>query len=215
MGRPHKQLEGLQFGYLKVLEFAGVDSNQKALWKTRCVCGKIRVQQAQNFCRPKYQNQSCGCMRYKTIAAAVRTHGMTNHPAYAVWRSMCDRCRLPTHQAWHNYGARGIKVCAVWNNSFMAFWNDMGGAYRPGLTLDRRDNNGDYNRTNCRWTTRRVQCNNKRNNTHIETPWGLCTVSEASRLSGVGVTCLLYRIAHKVPQARLFDKPNFRNRFPR
>lgn len=126
---------------------------------------------------------------------------------------MCDRCRLPTHQAWHNYGARGIRVCDRWSHSFENFWEDMGVGYVSGLTLDREDNNGDYCKENCRWVTSLTQGNNRRGNRRIHTPWGFFTVAEASRLSGIGATTLLYRLDHCTPIARLFDKPSLTNRF--
>jgi hypothetical protein len=142
-----------------------------------------------------------------------KTHGMSSHPAYAVWRSMCDRCRLPSHQAWHNYGARGITVCKKWEASFSAFWEDMGASYQQGLTLERLDNSKGYSKKNCAWVTSREQGNNRRVNTRIQTPWGELTVAQASRRSGINVTTLLYRIEVGVPPSKMFVKPDLRNRF--
>jgi len=141
------------------------------------------------------------------IGDANRTHGMSKHPAYAVWRSMLDRCRLPTHQAWANYGGRGITVCSEWQ-SFETFWADMGPTYRRGLTLERKDNEGGYSAVNCEWATYRKQMNNKRGNVWIETPLGVMTVAEASRLSGIGHTTLLYRIAHGVSLSTILSTPD-------
>ena len=152
-------------------------------------------------------------MRYHLLSEAQKTHGMSKHPAYAVWRSMCDRCRLPTHQAWKNYGARGIKVCPEWEGSFENFWADMGAAYKKGLTLERIDVNKGYSKENCTWATMKSQARNKRKNVRINTPWGLVTVAEASERSGVGVTTILYRIKAGVPERLLLTKPDVRNRF--
>ena len=97
---------------------------------------------------------------------------------------MKDRCRLPTHQAWANYGGRGVSVCSAWQASFEAFWADMGPTYAKGLTLDRLDNSGDYTPENCAWRTYTDQSNNRRTNRKLQTPWGEMTLSQAARRAG-------------------------------
>lgn len=185
-------------------------TGQKRVWLIRCHCGVEFTMVGSEFGKGK--QQSCGCLTSQLISESRATHGMTSHPAYAVWRSMLDRCRLPTHQAWKNYGARGITVCDRWQ-TFEMFWADMGPTYVKGLTLDRRDNDGPYSPENCRWATPKEQALNKRGNRRIETPWGRMTVSEASERSGIGVTTLLYRLSRGVKTADLFSPPDFRNRF--
>jgi hypothetical protein len=134
------------------------------------------------------------------------THGMSRHPAYAVWRSMKNRCELDTHHAWHNYGGRGITVCGRWH-LFKNFWADMGETYKPGLSLERTDNNLGYCPQNCQWVTPRQQARNTRSNRMIKTPQGEMLLIEASELSGIGMTTLLYRHAVGWEPERMFDKP--------
>lgn len=203
-------LEGQRCGYLTAICYAGSDG-RRSLWTIRCDCGKEFIMAASEW--KKQKQKSCGCKRYETIRKLHTTHGMSGTPIWAVWHSMKERCECPTAQAWRNYGGRGIKVCERWSKSFEAFLEDMGPTYQKGLTLDRIDVNGDYTPENCRWITMKEQARNRRGNRRIETPWGLITVSEASERSGIGVTTLLYRLDHGVPNALLFTKPDFRNKF--
>jgi len=95
-------------------------------------------------------------------------------------------------------------VCDRWQD-FAAFWEDMGPTYKSGLTLERIDNNGNYEPKNCTWVTRKQQAYNRRSNRYIDTPWGRMTITEASVRSGVSVMTLHGRIKRNGVQARMFD----------
>ncbi len=212
-----KDMTGRRFGSLTVLRQGpsqGHGSN--SVWWVQCDCGAPeKLVSSAGWLRTnrKPTPVSCGCKMAEAMSLLNRTHGMSKHPAFAVWRSMLDRCRLPTNQAWHNYGGRGITVCERWQHSFENFWADMGPTYQRGLTLDRLDNDKGYSPDNCAWRTVREQNRNRRDNRFMDTPWGRMTVSEASERSGIGVTTLLYRLGHGCPTERLLDKPDFQNRF--
>ncbi len=158
-----RDITGLRVGYLTAAHYLGSDG-RKSLWLARCDCGASVTLPATELLKQANRGitASCGCQRRATISRKRTTHGMSHHPAFAVWRSMIDRCQLPTHHAWRNYGGRGIKVCDAWAQSFEAFWADMGATYQRGLTLDRIDNDRGYAPGNCRWTTYKVQANNRR-----------------------------------------------------
>lgn len=205
-------LVGSRFGSLTVQRSAHSDG-KKRFWHFRCDCGKSCVKAGADVTKEVKRGgtPNCGCLTKRLMSTNRKTHGMSKHPAYWVWRSMSDRCHLPTHQAYRNYGARGIRVCHRWRK-FEAFWEDMGSTYRTGLTLDRINNNGDYNAKNCRWTTRREQGNNKRNNVYVRSRVGSLTVSQAAEFWGINESTLRYRIAKGWPHDKLMIPPSPKNR---
>lgn len=122
---------------------------------------------------------SCGCSNMERIT----THGLSGTPTWQSWRGMCKRCLDPRNQDFHSYGGRGITICQRWLGSFESFLEDMG--IRPDdHSLDRIDNDGNYEPGNCRWATRSNQQRNKRSNHHLtysgET---LCIAEWADRLN--------------------------------
>jgi hypothetical protein len=89
------------------------------------------------------------------------THGMFGTPIYRVWSEMVQRCTNPNNQHWSHYGGRGINVCDDWRD-FVNFYRDMGDRPAPGHSIDRIDNDGNYEPSNCRWATKSVQNLNRR-----------------------------------------------------
>lgn len=135
-------------------------SGRKAGFK--CICG---VEKEVDFFDVKYgKSKSCGCHASKLTAERnkrLAKHGMTGTPTYISWQNMKSRCTYTNDPDFHNYGGRGIQVCDRWLSSFENFLKDMG--ERPkGMTLDRKDPDGDYDPSNCKWSTNVEQQLNRR-----------------------------------------------------
>ena len=112
-------------------------------------------------------------------------HGMRNTPEWKAWRNMKTRCSNPNIEEYHRYGGRGIAVCDAWWGSFLAFYADMGTRPTSGHTLDRIDNDGDYEPENCRWITRKEQAQNRESNHRLTLDGVTRTLAEWANACGV------------------------------
>lgn len=122
-------------------------------------------------------------------------HGFSDTPTYTAWLGMIDRCERPANKAWPDYGGRGIKVCARWRNGFPAFLEDMGKKPSKQYSIDRKDNDGNYEPGNCRWATSKEQNNNKRSNRLICARGETKTLTEWARISGRTAGTIWARLA--------------------
>jgi hypothetical protein len=160
-------LSGQRFGRLVV-----VDRAQKewkgAAWRCRCDCGGEVVVRAGSLSYG--QSRSCGCLQREGAAERMGKvklkHGLarqdgTRHPDYGLWRRMRQRCTDPRCEDYPDYGGRGIRVCARWDD-FAAFLADMGARPSKRHSIDRIDVNGDYTHLNCRWALPTTQARNSR-----------------------------------------------------
>lgn len=163
---PKVDMIGKRFQRWTVLREDGyTEGKNKRYYRYLCICdcGTILSVIGRNL--RKGITESCGCFQKERAAAAQEKHGHSPRTGatrtYYSWTAMIGRCSRPNNCGYKWYGARGIRVCDRWLNSFENFLEDMG--ERPkGKSLDRINNDGNYEPSNCRWATQKEQIRNQR-----------------------------------------------------
>lgn len=189
-------MTGKKFGRLTVIRHCKRPKgyvNTLAWWLCVCECGtKKRV------AGDKLRNGdtiSCGCFRSAELAKgrrslheAIFSHGLSRTPEYTAWRHMLRRCCNKKDPVYSCYGGRGITVCKKWRDSFLAFLKDMGlrpKGNRRQWSIDRKENNGNYEPRNCRWVTKKEQANNTRGNRPVILDGKIVSQGEAAIILGI------------------------------
>ena len=188
-------LTGKKFGRWTVIQRSGSDAFNSAMWLCRCECGKEST--VRGYALRYGHTHSCGCLQSEQVSRRNFKHGESRSKLYRLWDSMKRRCYDEKTEAYKNYGSRGITVCDEWLVSFESFrdWANTHG-YKPGLTIDRIDNDKGYSHSNCRWTTEKVQSNNRRTNHILTLNDESHTISEWSDIVGISRTVLQSRISN-------------------
>ena len=161
-GQVYNRLTAIKFNHK-----AG--KQKKSYWLFSCICGNKKI-------IAKYRvvgsyTKSCGCLAIESankLRVISTTHGLSGGKngrtsEYIAWCSLKGRCLNPNDAGYKNYGGRGIRICDRWLNSFPNFLEDMGERPTKKHSIDRIDNDGNYESGNCRWATRLEQGRNKRN----------------------------------------------------
>jgi len=167
---------------LLVLERAETRYGQ-TMWLCQCDCGNTHIAAATHLKRDI--THSCGCLRAITAKRVNSKHGQFGTRLYNTWSGMKDRCDNPKSKDYANWGGRGIALCDEWQ-SFEPFYEwAMSNGYNEKLQIDRKDNEKGYSPDNCRWTTIKVQANNRRGNFNITFNGETHTLSQWSEIIGI------------------------------
>lgn len=180
------------FGRLTVIQlgpkgFGGVTQRR---WECRCECGTTTYVGTTHL--RTGHTKSCGCYLREDAKQRLTKHGMSGTKTYRTWQNMLDRCQNPENKDYARYGGRGITVDPRWE-SFEAFFADVGEA-PPKMTLERRDNDAGYNRTNCVWVSQTKQSRNRNVTVRVEYNGVTKSLSEWAEETGIPRAMLYSRI---------------------
>lgn len=200
MPKPIKIVVGTRYGRLMILrEVERVRSGKSLIRRVlcRCDCGNEVITLL--CCLRANSTRSCGCLKKEKDAERNFRHGYSQrgreNKTYRTWRDMIYRCSNLNSNAYNRYGGRGVAVCERWQgeHGFENFLADMGEC-PEGMTLERENNNGNYEPSNCKWATRREQNRNRRNNVRLEYCGRTMIIADWARELGIKPTTLYRRL---------------------
>lgn len=189
---------GNRYHSLTVIKVVGIKrypSCTKRLWECRCDCGNTIITPMGPL--KNGRTKSCGCLMKRNRYIVGRKHGMSDSRLFRIWANMLSRCTNPNTSYYKRYGGRGIKVCDEWNgedgSTNFINWALKNG-YEHRLTLDRINNNGNYEPSNCRWITNKAQQRNKSTNKLLTLNGETHCVCEWSEKIGISTNTLNQRL---------------------
>ena len=198
MARRREDLTGKKFGRLTVIEFYGINKHGHSIWMCKCDCGNTAIVASSDL--RSGRTLSCGCLWRERIVEAKTTHGMSHSEVYAEYKDMKNRCYNEKAHNYDYYGGRGIKMCDRWRDDIREFYNDvstLSNFGKEGYTLDRINNDGDYEPENVRWATHKEQSNNRRPRSCsrvYEYNGEMRSLKEISTITGISYSTLINRI---------------------
>lgn len=190
---------GSRFGMWTVKALGSNMVGRSCRWLCKCDCGTER--EVDSTALRNGDSTCCGCVKPKRKEANRKTR------TYRIWKAMKTRCTNPNFPDYPEYGGRGIVICERWIESYEAFLSDMGEC-PPGLSIDRRDNDGNYEPGNCRWATKIEQANNTRRHRRYTLNGKTLTLAQWVRETGIPYACLLYRHMNGWDDERALTTPS-------
>ena len=207
-----KDLTGKTFGKLTVIERAAnkvyPSGQTRLMWYCKCKCGNTVIVLGQ--CLVNGHSRSCGCSTGDFIRQQKNKHKKSKTKIYRIWQAMKRRCYNPNSINYSDYGSRGIEVCERWKDSFEAFYDDVSKLAHygeKGYTLNRIDNDGNYDLGNVEWSTDKEQANNRRNNHLITYNGKTQTVKQWSEELNINNNTIITRLSRGWSIERTLNKP--------
>lgn len=190
MGRPCNDLSGKRFGDLVVVGRMKNDirrAGKQPRWECVCDCGKTTIVWSSSL--KSGDTQSCGCKKGNIKHSGRRTR------LYSIWTNMRTRTTNRKATRYENYGGRGIRICQEWLNSFETFrdWS-LANGYSDDLSIDRVNNDGNYEPSNCRWADVETQINNTTVAKRLCLDGKTQTLNAWAREKGISATTLCRRL---------------------
>ena len=183
---------GEKYGRLTIIELVGKTAHGSKQYHCLCDCGNETIVLGTELRRG--HTKSCGCLFKEVQLKTMTKHGKRYTRIYEIWVGMKQRCENPNKKAYEHYGGRNICICKEWH-SFEAFYDwAMANGYKEGLSIDRINNNGNYEPANCRWVTVKEQQNNRRNSHFIEAFGERHTIAEWAEITGLNYGTLKSRL---------------------
>jgi hypothetical protein len=193
-----------RYGRLTVIALHHRDA-RKAYWECKCDCGKTTI--VRNCALTSGNTKSCGCLNDELRLDRNYTHGLSDCVEYRAWSYMKTRCCNTDIKSAPRYSGRGIKICDRWLDSFENFYEDMGKKPSPKHSLDRINNDGDYEPSNCRWATWEEQANNNSNNVKFVIDGETITRANLCKKYGINYSAFRHRIEAGWTLERIISTP--------
>lgn len=204
----YKNLTGIRFRRLVAIEDIGTNQKGKTMWKCKCDCGNNKITFTSYLTGGR--TKSCGCLHRDVMSKIKFKHGCVKTSEYMAWKAMKGRCYNQNNSRYNTYGARGIIVCSRWLNKekgFINFLNDIGKKPSKEYTLDRRDNDGNYEPNNCRWLINTEQGKNKSNKRLLTCKGEALSLTEWAEKTGIDKKLIHRRIKLGWSEERALTQP--------
>jgi len=203
---PRIDLTGRRFGRLEVKELDHRSDKGHYYWKCLCDCGEEIVVYSSNLLSG--DNVSCGCYHSKELSTRNYKHGFSKTRLEHIRKDMYRRCYAPKTVGYPRYGGRGIIMCDEWKNNPASFFEwAVNNGYEEHLTIDRINNNGNYEPSNCKWSTMKEQANNTRRNRYYTVNGLSKNINQWSNYLGIKVATLYGRLYSGWSEEKTFTTP--------